>query len=65
MKDSSKLLPIFTSFFREINNQFGQVIKILRSDNVKEYFSSTFLHFRVHMVYYTSPLVLIHHSKMV
>ena len=26
----------------QIKNQFGQVIKILRSDNAKEYFSSTF-----------------------
>ena len=42
MKDYSELLSIFTSFLNEINNQFSQVIKILRSDNAKEYFSSAF-----------------------
>ena len=40
MKDHSELLSIFTSFLNEIKNQFGQVIKIFRSDNAKEYFSS-------------------------
>jgi len=30
------------SFFNEIKNQLGQVSKILRSDNAKEYFSSSF-----------------------
>jgi len=29
-------------FLNEIKNQFGQVIKSLRNDNAKEYFSSTF-----------------------
>jgi len=36
------------SFFNEIKNQFGKIIKILKSDNAKEYFSaafSTFLFF--------------------
>jgi len=42
MKDRSELLSLFTSFFNEIKNQFGQVIKILRSDNTKEYSSSAF-----------------------
>ena len=40
MKDRSELLPIFVSFFNEVKNQFGKTIKILRSDNAKEYFSS-------------------------
>ena len=40
MKDRSELLSIFTSFLHEIKNQFSRVIKILRSDNAKEYFSS-------------------------
>jgi len=39
MKDRSKLLPIFMSFFHEIVNQFGKTIKIFISDNAKEYFS--------------------------
>ena len=40
MKDRSELLSIFMSFFDEINNQFVKVIKILRSYNAKEHFSS-------------------------
>jgi len=33
------------SFFNEIKNQFGKIIKILRSDNTKEYFfMQRFLH---------------------
>uniref|UniRef100_A0A151UGL4 Retrovirus-related Pol polyprotein from transposon TNT 1-94 n=1 Tax=Cajanus cajan TaxID=3821 RepID=A0A151UGL4_CAJCA len=40
MKDRSELLSIFMSFFNEIKNQFGRIIKIFRSDNAKEYFSS-------------------------
>ena len=39
MKDRSELLPIFVSFYHEIENQFGKTIKIFRSDNAKEYFS--------------------------
>jgi len=39
------MLPIFTSLLNEIKNQFGQVIKTLRSENAKEYFSSTFFAF--------------------
>ena len=33
-------LPFFKSFFNEIKNQFGKTIKIFRSDNAKEYFST-------------------------
>nr|KYP63600.1 Retrovirus-related Pol polyprotein from transposon TNT 1-94 [Cajanus cajan] len=40
MKDRTELLSIFMSFFNEIKNQFGRLIKIFRSDNAKEYFSS-------------------------
>ncbi|RDX85041.1 hypothetical protein CR513_33823, partial [Mucuna pruriens] len=40
MKERSKLLSILMSFSKEVKNQFGKTIKILRSDNVKEYFSS-------------------------
>lgn len=43
MKERSKLFPIFISFFNEIKNQFGIGSKILRSDNGKEYFSSSIL----------------------
>jgi len=42
MKDRSELRNIFESFLNEIKNQFDQVIKILRSDNAKEYVSSGF-----------------------
>ncbi|RDX85859.1 putative helicase CHR10, partial [Mucuna pruriens] len=40
MKERSKLLSILMSFSKEVENQFGKTIKILRSDNAKEYFSS-------------------------
>ena len=40
MKDQFDLLPMFMSFFNEIKTEFGKVIKILKSDNAKEYFSS-------------------------
>lgn len=40
MKERSELLPILTTFVNEVKTQFGKTIKILRSDNAKEYFSS-------------------------
>ncbi|RDY14664.1 hypothetical protein CR513_00246, partial [Mucuna pruriens] len=40
MKERSELLSILMSFSKEVENQFGKTIKILRSDNAKEYFSS-------------------------
>jgi len=40
MKDRSEHLSIFTSFFNEIKNQIGKIIKVLQSDNAKDYFSS-------------------------
>jgi len=39
MKNCSELFLIFQSFFNEIKNQFGVSIRILRSDNVREYLS--------------------------
>ncbi|RDX77381.1 hypothetical protein CR513_42508, partial [Mucuna pruriens] len=39
MKERSELLSILMSS-KEVENQFGKTIKILRSDNAKEYFSS-------------------------
>jgi len=39
MKYHFKLLSIFMSFFHEARNQSGKVIKVLRNDNAKEYFS--------------------------
>jgi len=38
----SELLNIFVSLLNEIENQFGHVVKILRSGNSKEYFSTSF-----------------------
>ena len=40
MKEQSEIFSILTSFVNEIKTQFGKTIKILRSDNAKEYFSS-------------------------
>ena len=42
MKDHSELFNIFKNFCSEIMTQFGKTIRILRSDNAKEYFSDTF-----------------------
>jgi hypothetical protein len=39
MKERSELLSILTTFVNEVKTQFGKAIKILRSDNAKEYFS--------------------------
>jgi len=38
MKYRSALLSTFMSFLNKIKNQIGEVIKIFRSDNAKEYF---------------------------
>ncbi|RDY13118.1 hypothetical protein CR513_02010, partial [Mucuna pruriens] len=40
MRERSELLSILMSFSKEVENQFGKIIKILRRDNAKEYFSS-------------------------
>ncbi|XP_071918386.1 retrovirus-related Pol polyprotein from transposon TNT 1-94 isoform X2 [Coffea arabica] len=42
MKDRSELYSIFCAFVAEIKNQFGVPVRILRSDNAKEYFSTPF-----------------------
>lgn len=45
MKSRSELYSIFVSFVSEIQTQFGITMKILRTDNVKEYFSESFSRF--------------------
>ena len=45
MKNRSDVLSIFRDFTAEIKNQFGTSIKILRTDNAKEYLSSHFQSF--------------------
>ncbi|KAJ7979031.1 Retrovirus-related Pol polyprotein from transposon TNT 1-94 [Quillaja saponaria] len=45
MKNRSELLSIFQLFCAEIKTQFGVSIRILRSDNAREYFSTSFQHF--------------------
>ena len=42
MKTRSEFFSIFQNFCAEIRNQFGVSIKILRSDNAREYLSSPF-----------------------
>ena len=37
MKDKSELISIFMSFFNVTKNQFGKIIKILKSEHAKEY----------------------------
>ncbi|KAJ7959762.1 Retrovirus-related Pol polyprotein from transposon TNT 1-94 [Quillaja saponaria] len=45
MKNRSELFSIFQQFCAEIKTQFGVSIRILRSDNAREYFSTSFQHF--------------------
>lgn len=45
MKERSELFTIFEKFCTEIRNQFNQSIRMLRSDNAKEYFSGQFNNF--------------------
>jgi len=47
MKHRSELFHIFQSFFNEIKTQFGVSIRVLRSDNVREYLSHSFKQFMV------------------
>lgn len=42
MKDRSELFSIFQNFCHEIETQFDKKIRVLRSDNAKEYFSDSF-----------------------
>ncbi|GAB2276039.1 hypothetical protein Dimus_039165 [Dionaea muscipula] len=42
MKNRSELFSIFTAFHAEIQTQFPPPIRIFRSDNAREYFSSSF-----------------------
>ena len=64
MKNCSELFSIFQSFFNEIKNQFGVSIRILRSDNAREYLSQSFTTFMKSHAFFTKPLVLIHLNKM-
>ncbi|CAH9097958.1 unnamed protein product [Cuscuta europaea] len=45
MKERFELFHIFQTFCAEIQTQFGHSIKILRSDNAKEFFAAPFNHF--------------------
>ncbi|XP_072087350.1 uncharacterized protein [Arachis hypogaea] len=56
MKDRSELFVHFKSFCSEIQNQFKTSIKILRSDNAREYFSAPFSS-------YLSSKVILHQSS--
>ncbi|KAJ7959601.1 Retrovirus-related Pol polyprotein from transposon TNT 1-94 [Quillaja saponaria] len=45
MKNRSELFSIFQQFCAEIKTQFGVSIRILRNDNAREYFSTSFQYF--------------------
>jgi transposase InsO family protein len=45
MKNRSDIFSIFKTFCSEINTQFGTNIKILQSDNAREYLSTSFQSF--------------------
>ena len=40
MKDRSELFTILQNFYKEIQTRVGYTIRILNSDNAKEYFSA-------------------------
>ena len=45
MKNQAELFSIFQKFYTEIQTQFNISIHVLRSDNIKEYFSAPFTSF--------------------
>ena len=45
MKNRAKLYSIFQKFYAEILTQFNISIRVLRSDNGREYFSAPFISF--------------------
>nr|CAN66416.1 hypothetical protein VITISV_044133 [Vitis vinifera] len=45
MKNQAELFSIFQKFYAEIQTQFKVSIRVLRSDNVREYFSTPFTSF--------------------
>ena len=45
MKNRAELYSIFHKFYVEILTQFNISIRVLRSDNAKEYFSAPFISF--------------------
>ena len=45
MKNRAKLFSIFQKFYVEIQTQFNVSIRVLRSDNAREYFSTPFTSF--------------------
>ena len=45
MKNQAKLYSIFQKIYAEIQTQFNISIRVLRSDNAREYFSAPFISF--------------------
>ena len=48
MKNRTELFSIFQKFYVEIQTQFNIYIRVLRSDNAREYFSAPFISFMSH-----------------
>ncbi|KAJ9701155.1 hypothetical protein PVL29_006480 [Vitis rotundifolia] len=48
MKNRAELFSIFQKFYTEIQTQFNIYIRVLRSDNAREYFSAPFTSFMSH-----------------
>ncbi|RVW57733.1 Retrovirus-related Pol polyprotein from transposon RE1 [Vitis vinifera] len=48
MKNRAELFSIFQKFYAEIQTQFNISIRVLRSDNAREYFSAPFTSFMSH-----------------
>lgn len=60
MKNCSNVFHIFQEFYAEIKCLFDTSIKILRTDNAREYMSSHFQYFFNITVYYSSIIMYSH-----
>ena len=58
MKTHAELFSIFQKFHAEIRTQFNTTIRILQSDNAKEYLMHQSPPLCPHMGFFTNPLVL-------
>ena len=58
MKNRAELLFIFQKFHAEVRTQFNTLIRLLRSDNAKEYLLDHSPPLCPHMRFFINPLVL-------
>jgi len=64
LKESSKVFNVIELFFNEINNQFFNLIRVLRTNNVLKYVKKDVSIFFTKMGLFIRPLVFIYSNKM-